>query len=279
MIFDVSEVKQYLACKRQWYFNSRNAMCLDGKTSPALQFGSEYHAGLADLYRGVPFSELPDSDANWLIEMYANEIYPLDMEMFDILDVEWYFKVNSRELFGHLAPNCVFAGCIDLIVRHKESGEIWGIEHKTASKPRKASDMQGDLQCLTYYRMLELRYREHVGGIILSEVLKNKKTFKHQRMFLRYSERDVTNYRQQMIDILNRMVADTAWVNTEHAEGLTGEIPSIHNAEMLACKWCAFAEVCREVQLTVSNTLTVDIWHKVRDLYKHRIQDHLEVQK
>ena len=55
MKVDVSEIKTFKACKRQWQLTSRNKFHLRPMiTPPAFAFGTIFHEALAQLYLDVP---------------------------------------------------------------------------------------------------------------------------------------------------------------------------------------------------------------------------------
>ena len=94
MKVDVSEIKVYRNCKRQWMLSSRNKFHLRPMVpAPALAMGTLFHSSLASLYLQVPLEKVmelvkkemqTDQDAALLamIPGYAKQVLPKDLERF-----------------------------------------------------------------------------------------------------------------------------------------------------------------------------------------------------
>lgn len=175
---DVSEVKTFKACKRQWELSSRNKFHLRPiVAAPALTMGTIFHEALAEMYLGVPQEKVmemvrremsTDTDAALLamIPGYYKNVLPGDLDRFKVLDVEHHFSVAPRYSDGTLmfpeiaidesTGECVersainIVGSIDMIVLDVLQNKIYGFEHKTCKDFRDAAFLWMDEQPRVY---------------------------------------------------------------------------------------------------------------------------------
>lgn len=169
MICDVSEIKAFRHCKRKWQLSSRNQMHLTAKVPPkAFALGTAFHESLHKLYLGqdldrvhkyIKSCDVSSDDKLLLTSMvngYEREVLPVDLNEFDVLDIEYhfclkpievlkqYFNLTDEqiiEIIGLDAYNALLdvemCGSIDMIALRLEDNTIWGFEHKTAKSFRK----------------------------------------------------------------------------------------------------------------------------------------------
>lgn len=198
MKVDVSEIKTFKACKRQWQLTSRNKFHLRPMiTPPAFAFGTIFHEALAQLYLDVPLDKVmemvrremqSDTDAALLamVPGYYKNVLPDDLERFTVLDIEHHFNIVPTTSFGEylfplvpstdpktgeriydangnpvMEPGLTICGSIDMIVLDKEEGKIYGFEHKTCKNFRDESYLWLDEQPRVYTWALQVFVKEY----------------------------------------------------------------------------------------------------------------------
>lgn len=187
MKVDVSEIKTFKACRRQWQLSSRNRFHMRPLvTPPQLTLGTIFHESLAQLYLGVSLDKVmamvrremqTDNDAALLamIPGYYKNVLPGDLDRFQVLDIEHHFDIapttsdgeylfpvehttdpktsellyddNGDPIMQHSLTIC---GSIDMIVIDKETNEIFGFEHKTCKNFRDETFLWMDEQPRVY---------------------------------------------------------------------------------------------------------------------------------
>lgn len=187
MKVDVSEIKTFKACKRQWQLSSRNKFHLTPRVAPPqFAFGTLFHESLAQLYLGVPLEKVmamvrremrSDTDAALLamIPGYYEKVLPEDLDRFKVLDIELHFEIAPTTSDGEylfplepvvdkttgeiqydangnprMQPSLTICGSIDMIVLDKVSNQIYGFEHKTCKNFRDESYLWMDEQPRVY---------------------------------------------------------------------------------------------------------------------------------
>lgn len=187
MRVDVSEIKTFKACRRQWQLSSRNRFHMRPiVTPPQFALGTIFHESLAQLYLGVSLDKVmamvrremqTDNDAALLamIPGYYNKVLPGDLDRFTVLDIEHHFDIapvtcDGEYLFpiehatdpktGELMyddngdpvmqPSLTICGSIDMIVLDKDTNKIYGFEHKTCKNFRDESYLWMDEQPRVY---------------------------------------------------------------------------------------------------------------------------------
>lgn len=187
MRVDVSEIKTFKACRRQWQLSSRNRFHMRPiVTPPQLALGTIFHESLAQLYLGVSLDKVmamvrremqTDNDAALLamIPGYYKNVLPGDLDRFQVLDIEHHFDIapttsDGEYLFplepvvdpktGELTyddggnpimkPSLTICGSIDMIVLDKDTNEIFGFEHKTCKNFRDETFLWMDEQPRVY---------------------------------------------------------------------------------------------------------------------------------
>ena len=198
MKVDVSEIKTFKACRRQWQLSSRNKFHMRPiVTPPQFALGTIFHESLAQLYLGVGLDKVmamvrremkTDNDAALLamIPGYYNKVLPGDLDRFTVLDIEWHFEVPPTTSDGEylfplehqvnaetgelcyddkgepiMVPSLVVCGSIDMIVLDKETNQIYGFEHKTCKNFRDESYLWMDEQPRVYTWALKEYVRKY----------------------------------------------------------------------------------------------------------------------
>ena len=187
MRVDVSEIKTFKACRRQWQLSSRNRFHMRPiVTPPQFALGTIFHESLAQLYLGVSLDKVmamvrremqTDNDAALLamIPGYYKNVLPGDLDRFQVLDIEHHFDIapttsDGEYLFplepvvdsktGELTyddngdpvtkPSLTICGSIDMIVLDKDTNKIYGFEHKTCKNFRDETFLWMDEQPRVY---------------------------------------------------------------------------------------------------------------------------------
>lgn len=187
MKVDVSEIKTFKACRRQWQLSSRNRFHLRPiVTPPQFALGTIFHESLAQLYLGVSLEKvmamvkremMTDNDAALLamIPGYYKNVLPEDLDRFKVLDIEWHFEIPPTTSEGEylfplehkkdpgtgelmydsngdpiMEPSLVVCGSIDMIVLDEAQNKIYGFEHKTCKNFRDPSYLWMDEQPRVY---------------------------------------------------------------------------------------------------------------------------------
>lgn len=198
MKVDVSEIKTFKACRRQWQLSSRNRFHMRPiVTPPQLTLGTIFHESLAQLYLGVSLDKVmtmvrremkTDNDAALLamIPGYYSKVLPGDLDRFKVLDIEWHFEVPPTTSDGEylfpiehkvdkatgeycyddngdpiMEPSLVVCGSIDMVVLDEAEGKIYGFEHKTCKNFRDESFLWMDEQPRVYTWALQYYIRNY----------------------------------------------------------------------------------------------------------------------
>lgn len=170
MRVDVSEIKTYKGCKRQWKLSSRNAFHLRPLITPShFALGTIFHESLHQMYMGVSLEKVMefvrreishDNEAALLamIPGYYKKVLPGDLERYKVLDIEHHFHFVPCDLeTGEvLMDDLEVCGSIDMIVLDTEENAIYGFEHKTCKNFRDSSFMWMDEQPRVYtYELMQ----------------------------------------------------------------------------------------------------------------------------
>ncbi|MCM1232212.1 MAG: PD-(D/E)XK nuclease family protein [Ruminococcus flavefaciens] len=187
MKVDVSEIKAFKGCKRQWELSSRNKMHLRPRVTPTnFALGTIFHESLAQMYLGVNIDKVmemvrremnTDSDAALLamVPGYYKNVLPGDLDRFKVLDIEHHFEIAPRTSDGEyifplehqvdpktgelqydakgdpiMVSSVLICGSIDMIVLDPEQNKIYGFEHKTCKSFRDEAFLWMDEQPRVY---------------------------------------------------------------------------------------------------------------------------------
>lgn len=198
MRVDVSEIKTFKTCRRQWQLSSRNRFHLTPRVAPPqFAFGTLFHESLAQLYLGVPLEKVmamvrkemrSDTYAALLamIPGYYKKVLPDDLDRFKVLDIEHHFEIAPTTSDGEylfplepvvnkttgeiqydangnpkMQPSLTVCGSIDMIVLDRASNQIYGFEHKTCKNFRDESYLWMDEQPRVYTWALQRYIQEY----------------------------------------------------------------------------------------------------------------------
>jgi hypothetical protein len=249
---DVSEIKSYKMCKRNWQFTSRNQF----HTTPiipsdALTLGTVFHEAVGQLYLGASFEavdrlvrqEYPNPALINILKGYYDNVLQNDLQLYSILEVEHRFNFPSG------VDNVECVGAIDLIVAHTIDDDttiVYGIEHKTCATFRKEAFIRMDEQPRVYFEALDYYIDEAKktgripanasnGGIYINEVKKLLRDFQYNRTLCFYEGPDRDRFWQKYTDDL--LTVKETIGNPEPG----GELPA---PSWMGCQLCQYANVC-----------------------------------
>lgn len=300
MKIDVSEIKTFRHCKRQWQLSSRNQFHLTAMVQPtAFAVGTVFHESLHKLYLGkdiedvkqyIANSEVSKDDKVLLYSMiqgyYRNVLYK-DQERFDVLDIEYHFEIPVKEMCVELGipvelvadcEDVTLCGSIDMICVDKQTGEVWGFEHKTAKNFRNEVYCWMDEQPRLYYAALLRRVKQlneqlhregklayyELGGVYINEVRKLIRASESKRTPLSYPDDDLRNF---MYGLLTSVAECHKMVNDDR-------IPRVPQPDYMVCTNCMFNTICQTYQY--ADIKLPELLDEFSMEFKVREQDHLE---
>lgn len=286
MRVDVSEIKSFRTCKRQWQLSSRNQFHLAPRyIKPAFTFGTMFHEALHALYLGVPVEKVIEQverditgDEVALVPMikgYAKEVLSDDLERFRIVDIEHKFDFVplDPETGEAILEDFHFCGSIDMIAVDDEQSMMYGFEHKSCKKFRDEQYMWMDEQPRMYtiaLRKYVHKYnKEHgtnyqVGGVYMNEVKKLMRKFEMKRTLCTYPEDDLENFIGSIMATCHNMY------------------DLVHDSSMavypqpsyMGCQMCDFKDICHLYQY---QNLSKDVILKeFEEEFAVREMDHLD---
>ena len=288
MKVDVSEIKTYKSCRRQWLISSRNGFHLRPLVTPShFALGTIFHESLHQMYMGVPLEkvmafvrkEMSNDNEVALLAMvpgYYREVLPHDLDRFKVLDIEHHFSFvpADPETGEVLDADVEVCGSIDMIVLDVEENAIYGFEHKTCKNFRDSSFMWMDEQPRVYTYALMLYVQEYnakhpdqepatLGGIYINEVKKLLRDFKYQRTLCKYPADDLTNFMR-------------AFFGTCCAchKSVVENDPAYPSPSYFGCSMCDYKTICETYMYsTLDKDTVID---EFKEEFKVRESDHLE---
>lgn len=191
-IITSSEIDCFLTCQRKHYLRYVKQI-VSTRKEPSMDFGSAVHAGLEEYFKA--FLMRADGNHDTAKRMAADAIRekseelglePFDEEKavsmvnaycdywryndddplrdFEVLDVEvtLFVPMNLHTRKGSSINACSLSGKLDALLRHKESGKLYILDHKTASSPSPEyfEKVAFDNQMTFYAIMLEYLHQE-----------------------------------------------------------------------------------------------------------------------
>lgn len=285
MRVDVSEIKTYRTCRRQWLLSSRNRYHLRPRiTPPAFLTGTLFHEALHQLYMEVPVDRvmqmvkkemLTDNDAALLamIPGYAREVIPGDLDRYQVLDIEHRFLFTPTTEDGEVIDEDLqVTGSIDMIAVERDTGLVYGFEHKTTKNFREPTYMWMDEQPRVYTYALKLFVKNYnflhdtdykLGGIYINEVKKLLRDFKYQRTLCVYPGDDLENFMQ---GFFGSCVACKVSVETNDK--------AIPNPSYFACQMCSYKTICETYMY--STLKEIEVLEEFKEEFLKRTEDHLD---
>lgn len=287
MRVDVSEIKSFKSCKRQWQWSSRNKMHLRPRvTPPAFATGTLFHESLHALYMGASLDKVMqtvrkemtgDGDMCLLtmIPGYEKNVLYDDLERYQVKDIEHKFNIDISDYMGLPEDSLVVCGSIDMICIERETNKVFGFEHKTAKNFRDTSFLWMDEQPRVYTMALidyvdklnEKNPDEHytLGGIYINEVKKLLRSFDYRRTLCTYPDDDLENFWAAF--------ASTCCECKLHSDrGVDAfEYPS---PGYFHCSMCDFKDVCETYMY--GNVTKAQVLKEFEEEFVEREMDHLD---
>lgn len=285
MRVDVSEIKTYKTCKRQWKLSSRNAFHLQPVvTPPQFALGTLFHESLHSLYLGVNIDKVMETvrkemgpDDTCLLAMvprYAEEVLPGDLERFIVLDIEHKFEFSPCTSDGEVIDEDItICGSIDMICLERETNKIYGFEHKTAKNFRDTSFLWMDEQPRVYTVALQQYIREYnklhpdspatLGGIYINEVKKLLRRFSYQRTLCTYPKDDLDNFMEAFFGVC------TACKHSVDTNDVAAPSPGYFQ-----CQMCTFKTICQTYMYSTLDK--AEVLEEFCEEFKERETDHLD---
>lgn len=285
MKVDVSEIKTYKGCKRQWLLTSRNRFHLRPIVTPShFALGTIFHEALHMMYMGASLEKVmkfvrqeisADSEAALLamVPGYYKNVLPGDLDRFRVLDIEHHFNFVPADPFTGevLDPDVEVCGSIDMIVLDPEENAIYGFEHKTCKNFRDTAFGWMDEQPRVYTYALQLYVEAYnkkhgadvrLGGIYINEVKKLLRDFKYQRTLYTYPGDDLGNF----------MRAFFGTCCACHQSVITND-PAVPSPSYMGCSMCDYKTVCETYMYSTLDKDTVI--EEFKEEFKVREEDHL----
>lgn len=308
MKVDVSEIKTFKACRRQWQLSSRNRFHMRPiVTPPQFALGTIFHESLAQLYLGVSLDKVmamvrremqTDNDAALLamIPGYYNKVLPGDLDRFTVLDIEWHFEVPPTTSDGEylfpmehqvdaktgelcyddngdpvMVPSLIICGSIDMIVIDKVEGKIYGFEHKTCKNFRDASFLWMDEQPRVYTWALQYyirNYNEKHGTDYILGGVYLNEVKKLLRQF--QYQRTLCTYTDEDLDHFMQAFFDdcTACKHAVDNNSYAAPKPSY-----FSCGMCSFKTICSTYMYAPLSES--DVLEEFKEEFVKREEDHL----
>ena len=309
MKVDVSEIKTFKACRRQWQLSSRNRFHMRPiVTPPQFALGTIFHESLAQLYLGVSLDKVmamvrremkTDNEAALLamIPGYYNKVLPGDLDRFTVLDIEWHFEVPPTTSDGEylfpiehqvdaktgelcyddngdpiMVPSLIICGSIDMIVVDKVEGKIYGFEHKTCKNFRDESFLWMDEQPRVYTWALQhyiRNYNEKHGTDYTLGGVYLNEVKKLLRQF--QYQRTLCTYTDEDLDhFMQAFFTDcTACKHAVDNNSYAAPKPSY-----FSCGMCSFKTICSTYMYAPLNES--EVLEEFKEEFVKREEDHLE---
>lgn len=309
MKVDVSEIKTFKACRRQWQLSSRNRFHMRPiVTPPQFALGTIFHEALAQMYLGVSLDKImemvrremqTDNDAALLamVPGYYNKVLPGDLDRFTVLDIEWHFEVPPTTSDGEylfpiehkvdkttgeycyddsgnpiMEPSLVICGSVDMIVVDKAEGKIYGFEHKTCKNFRDESFLWMDEQPRVYTWALQYyvrNYNEKHGTNYTLGGVYLNEVKKLLRQF--QYQRTLCTYTDEDLDNFMQAFFEDC-TSCKHAvdnNSYAAPKPSYFN-----CGMCSFKTICSTYMYAPLNES--EVLEEFKEEFVKRDEDHLE---
>lgn len=313
MKVDVSEIKTYKGCRRQWQLSSRNGFHLRPMITPShFALGTIFHESLHMMYMGAPLDKVmqfvrkeisQDSEAALLamIPGYYKNVLPYDLDRFKVLDIEHHFSFvpcdpDTGEVID---PDVEVCGSIDMIVLDPEENAIYGFEHKTCKNFRDSSFMWMDEQPRVYTYALQLyvdeynlkRINEWISECDRIDAITHSTGVKFEyppepepvtlggvyinevKKLLRDFKYQRTLCKYPADDLRNFMRAFFGTCCACHTSVL-GNDPSYPSPSYFGCSMCDYKTICETYMYSTLDKSTV--LEEFKEEFKVRETDHLE---
>ena len=309
MKVDVSEIKTFKSCRRQWQLSSRNKFHMRPiVTPPQFALGTIFHESLAQLYLGVPLDKVmtmvrremqTDNDAALLamIPGYYKNVLPGDLDRYKVLDIEHHFEIAPKTSDGEylfplelavdkktgevqydangeplMVSSLLVCGSIDMIVLDEAQNKIYGFEHKTCKSFRDESYLWMDEQPRVYTWALKeyvKAYNEKHGTSYELGGVYLNEVKKLLRNF--QYQRTLCAYTDEDLDNFMRsfFVDCLSCKRAVDTNSYAAPKPSYFN-----CNMCSFKTICTTYMY--ANINKAEVLDEFSEEFVERTEDHLE---
>lgn len=309
MRVDVSEIKTFKSCRRQWQLSSRNKFHMRPiVTPPQFALGTIFHESLAQLYLGVPLDKImamvrremqTDNDAALLamIPGYYKNVLPGDLDRFKVLDIEHHFEIAPKTSDGEclfplepmvdkatgevqydangdplMVSSLLVCGSIDMIVLDEAQNKIYGFEHKTCKSFRDESYLWMDEQPRVYTWALKEYVEEYNAKHGTNCELGGVYLNEVKKLLRNFQyQRTLCTYTDEDLDNFMRSFFEDC-LSCKHAvdnNSYAAPKPSYFN-----CNMCSFKTICTTYMY--ANLDKAEVLDEFKEEFVERTEDHLE---
>lgn len=309
MKVDVSEIKTFKSCRRQWQLSSRNKFHMRPiVTPPQFALGTIFHESLAQLYLGVPLDKVmtmvrremqTDNDAALLamIPGYYKNVLPDDLDRFKVLDIEHHFEIAPKTSDGEylfplepavdkatgevqydandnplMVSSLLVCGSIDMIVLDEAQERIYGFEHKTCKSFRDESYLWMDEQPRVYTWALQeyvTAYNAKHGTNYRLGGVYLNEVKKLLRNF--QYQRTLCTYTDEDLDNFMRSFFEDC-LSCKHAVDTNSY--AAPKPSYFTCNMCSFKTICTNYMY--ANLDKAEVLDEFKEEFVERTEDHLE---
>lgn len=309
MKVDVSEIKTFKSCRRQWQLSSRNKFHMRPiVTPPQFALGTIFHESLAQLYLGVPYEKVmemvrremqTDNDAALLamIPGYYKNVLPGDLDRFRVLDIEHHFEIAPKTSDGEclfpmepvvdkktgevqydgngnplMVSSLLVCGSIDMIVLDEAQNKIYGFEHKTCKSFRDESYLWMDEQPRVYTWALKEYVAEYNAKHGTNCELGGVYLNEVKKLLRNFQyQRTLCTYTDEDLDNFMQAFFEDC-LSCKHAvttNSYAAPSPSYFN-----CNMCSFKTICTTYMY--ANLDKSEVLDEFKEEFVERTEDHLE---
>lgn len=309
MKVDVSEIKTFKACRRQWQLSSRNKFHMRPiVTPPQFALGTIFHESLAQLYLGVPYEKVmemvrremqTDNDAALLamVPGYYKNVLPGDLDRFKVLDIEHHFEIAPRTSDGEylfplepmvdkatgevqydgngnplMVSSLLVCGSIDMIVLDEAQNKIYGFEHKTCKSFRDESYLWMDEQPRVYTWALKEYVAEYNAKHGTNCELGGVYLNEVKKLLRNFQyQRTLCVYTDEDLDNFMQAFFEDC-LSCKHAVDTNSY--AAPKPSYFTCNMCSFKTICTTYMY--ANLDKAEVLDEFKEEFVERTEDHLE---
>lgn len=309
MRVDVSEIKTFKACRRQWQLSSRNKFHMRPiVTPPQFALGTIFHESLAQLYLGVPYEKVmemvrremqTDNDAALLamIPGYYQKVLPGDLDRYRVLDVEHHFEIAPKTSDGEylfplepmvdkntgevqydgngnplMVSSLLVCGSIDMIVLDEAQNKIYGFEHKTCKSFRDESYLWMDEQPRVYTWALKEYVAEYNAKHGTNCELGGVYLNEVKKLLRNFQyQRTLCVYTDEDLDNFMQAFFEDC-LSCKHAVDTNSY--AAPKPSYFTCNMCSFKTICTTYMY--ANLDKAEVLDEFKEEFVERTEDHLE---
>lgn len=309
MKVDVSEIKTFKSCRRQWQLSSRNKFHMRPiVTPPQFALGTIFHESLAQLYLGVPYEKVmamvrremqTDNDAALLamIPGYYQKVLPGDLDRYRVLDVEHHFEIAPKTSDGEylfplepmvdkntgevqydgngnplMVSSLLVCGSIDMIVLDETQNKIYGFEHKTCKSFRDESYLWMDEQPRVYTWALKEYVAEYNAKHGTNCELGGVYLNEVKKLLRNFQyQRTLCVYTDEDLDNFMQAFFEDC-LSCKHAVDTNSY--AAPKPSYFTCNMCSFKTICTTYMY--ANLDKAEVLDEFKEEFVERTEDHLE---